>query len=67
MKVNTRMIKNMDSVFIHGQIKGSTKGYGLRVNNMHLECIMYQEVKESMVYGKMEKELNGLMIKQQQI
>jgi len=55
MKVNIKTTRNMDSEFIHGQIKDSIKVYGVKESSMLLESIMFLEVKESMDYGKMEK------------
>lgn len=62
MKANIRMIKSMATVFTLGLIRDVTWAIGIRENNMDSVLIQFQKIlKLSSVFGKMEKELNGLM------
>ena len=65
MKDNTKMIRSMVTAYIYGQIKDSIKECGSEGSSMDLEYILFLAVKESLDYGKMEKEQSGLINKQQ--
>lgn len=68
MRGNTRMIKSMALAFIHGLTAGAMKATGGRENNMVLVHTLFpRRERLSMVYGKMERELNGLLKKMSQI
>lgn len=58
---NTKMIKSMGMVFTLGQIKDNIRVGGSKENNMALVHIQYLIKNLKTDYGKMEKELNGLM------
>jgi len=60
---NMRMIKSTDMDHIIGLMANAMKDIGKMENNMVKLDLLIQKVKVSMVYGKMEKELNGLMEK----
>ena len=60
---NMRMIKSTDMDHIIGLMANAMKDIGKMGNNMVKLDLLIQKVKVSMVYGKMEKELNGLMEK----
>lgn len=60
MKEIITWIKNMDLVYIDGQMEEYTRVHGLMGNSMAKEfinCLINKLKKE---YGKMAKELNGL-------
>lgn len=61
MLVNIRMIKNMGSDDILGQMDVSTKGTGQKESNMVLDNIQMLVKNLEQVFGKMANELNGLM------
>ena len=62
MKVSTKMTKNTVSVFIRGLMGDATKDFGLRGNNMEQAHMLFlKKISLSMGFGKMVKELNGLM------
>lgn len=64
MKGSTVMIKSMVLEFILGLMAGVMKDIGTKVNNMELVLMKCQKtVKLSMVFGKMVRELSGLMRK----
>ncbi len=58
------MIKNMDLVYLSGQMVESMKECGKKENNMEKECILVVMVKRERVNGLKVKELNGLKKKE---
>ena len=62
-KVSTRMIRSTDTESTHGLIKESTKVCGLRGSSTVLVSTQCQAVTQSVDYGKMVKELSGLITK----
>ena len=61
MLVNTRTIKNMDTVLSTGQMVESTSENGAKESNTEKELILKKERKDS-VSGKWARESNGLKI-----
>jgi hypothetical protein len=61
MKVNTKWIKSMDTVFIIGQTEEFTKEIGSMVNNTGKGNIFYRMERLRLENGKMGKEQIGLM------
>lgn len=61
MKVNTKMIRNMDSGHITGQTVKHMKVNGSTENSMVKQDSQTQKEEVSQVYGKMENVLNGQM------
>ena len=55
------MIKSMGMVCILGLIRENTVAGGTRESNMDWALILFQGKILSMDYGKMERELNGLI------
>lgn len=62
MKVNIKKIKSMDLEYICGKMEDATMVGGGEESNMDLDYIL-QQIYGNMVYGRMEKELNGLIIR----
>jgi hypothetical protein len=48
-------------VFIHGLIRGYTKELGIRANRTVLVSTKFQAMILKMDFGKMERELSGLI------
>ena len=60
MKDNTKMTRNMDSVAILGLMADFMKDVGGKENNMVWAHIQFLKITRlNMVFGKMERELNG--------
>jgi hypothetical protein len=64
MRDNTRMIKNMDMGYIHGLIIECIRECGSVENSTVLEFTLYKIKRKNAVFGKMEKESNGLTLQQ---
>lgn len=56
-----KMTRSMDTVSTHGLMVELTLVIGAEANNMDLELISCQVNQSKVVFGKKEKELNGLM------
>jgi hypothetical protein len=61
MMENTDMIKSMVMEYIHGQMAVNMKVIGLMENKMVKESTYCLMVQWKWAFGKMEKEVNGLM------
>ena len=55
------MTRSTGMVFIHGLIRGYTKELGIRANRTVLVSTKFQAMILKMDFGKMERELSGLI------
>lgn len=60
-RVIIKMIRKMVTVFLHGMKKDTMRGIGKMENNMEQEDIAWVINKGDRDFGKMGKELNGLI------
>jgi len=57
IKVNTKMTRNMVTVFIHGLMVAVMRAIGLEESNMDLERTLFPRMKKlNTVFGRTEKE-----------
>ena len=57
IKVNTRMTRNMATVFIHGLMVAVMRAIGLEESNMDLERTLFPRMKKlNTDFGRTEKE-----------
>ena len=66
-KVNTRTIRNTDSVFIPGPMEGDTRDSGPVENNTVSAPTLSHSRKLNVAFGKKENASNGLTILKSQI
>jgi len=60
--VNIKTIRNTDTVFTNGLMEDFTSAIGCAENNTDSEFTRQPKLISNMVFGKKEKESNGLMI-----
>lgn len=56
------MIKNMEKVYLVGEMVNNMRVNGLMENSMEKDLLFYLLEKERKEFGKMVKELNGLIL-----